>query len=636
MTKLKRFYNLFSFQKRVFIIILSFILAFGVIFIRLGYLQLVAGRDMQVLASSQWLRDLPLSAKRGDILDRNGVMLATTETTYDIYVRARMVDKPSELARLLSDKLGVDFDKTYTKVTNTQVSETLIKLQVAEDVALSIVDSGLKGIYLSQNVGRVYPYSSLLTQVLGFCSIDNVGQTGLESYYNKYLRGVDGKSLVQTNAQGLELDNSLGYYIPSIAGANLTTTIDVSLQITLEKYLNEALIEHKAKGVTGIILDTTNGDILAMSNLPDFDLNNVPRDDLNSLFSISKNKAVVDVYEPGSTFKIITMAGALNEGLTNVDERFYCGGSCTVDGERIKCWRTIGHGSQTLVEGFKNSCNCVFVQLAMRLGVDKLYEYMELFGAGQKTGVDIASESSGIVMNKNLVKNVDLARIGFGQSVAVTSLQLTNIFGFITSGKSYTPHLINSIYTADSNLYTYTPTCKSTSLKSSTVSTINMMLRNNINTDNQLTFVAGYDVGGKTGTAQKFENGAIAQGKYVSSFIGIYPTSKPKYVVFISVDEPSNGVYYGGMVAKPIGQKVFEEMFKIKNISPDDPSQVTNQPTITMPNVVGLTIAEACANLKALGLEANTDGLSGYVVSQLPLQDTMLYKGEEVLLVASN
>lgn len=636
MTKLKRFYNLFSFQKRVFIIILSFILAFGVIFIRLGYLQLVAGRDMQVLASSQWLRDLPLSAKRGDILDRNGVMLATTETTYDIYVRARMVDKPSELARLLSDKLGVDFDKTYTKVTNTQVSETLIKLQVAEDVALSIVDSGLKGIYLSQNVGRVYPYSSLLTQVLGFCSIDNVGQTGLESYYNKYLKGVDGKSLVQTNAQGLELDNSLGYYIPSIAGANLTTTIDVSLQITLEKYLNEALIEHKAKGVTGIILDTTNGDILAMSNLPDFDLNNVPRDDLNSLFSISKNKAVVDVYEPGSTFKIITMAGALNEGLTSIDERFYCGGSCTVDGERIKCWRTIGHGSQTLVEGFKNSCNCVFVQLAMRLGVDKLYEYMELFGAGQKTGVDIASESSGIVMNKNLVKNVDLARIGFGQSVAVTSLQLTNIFGFITSGKSYTPHLINSIYTADSNLYTYTPTCKSTSLKSSTVSTINMMLRNNINTDSQLTFVAGYDVGGKTGTAQKFENGAIAQGKYVSSFIGIYPTSKPKYVVFISVDEPSNGVYYGGMVAKPIGQKVFEEMFKIKNISPDDPSQVTNQPTITMPNVVGLTIAEACANLKALGLEANTDGLSGYVVSQLPLQDTMLYKGEEVLLVASN
>ncbi len=635
MTKLKRFYNLFSFQKRVFIIILSFVLVFGVIFVRLGYLQLVAGRDMQVLASSQWLRDLPLSAKRGDILDCNGVMLATTETTYDVYVRARMVDNPSALARLLSDKLWLDFDKTYTKVTNTSVSETLIKLQVAEDVALSLVDSGLKGVYLSQNVGRVYPYSSLLTQVLGFCSIDNVGQTGLESYYNKYLKGVDGKSLVQTNAQGLEIDNSLGYYIPSIAGANLTTTIDVSLQITLEKYLNEALIEHKAKGVTGIILDVNNGAILAMSNLPDFDLNNVPRDDLNSLFSISKNKAVVDVYEPGSTFKIITMAGALNEGLTDVEERFYCGGSCTVDGERIKCWRTIGHGSQTLVEGFKNSCNCVFVQLALRLGVDKLYEYMELFGVGQKTGVDIASESSGIVMNKNMVKNVDLARIGFGQSVAVTSLQLTNIFGFITSGKSYTPHLINNIYTSDKNLYTYTPTAKSTSLKPDTVNTINMMLRNNINTDDKLTFVAGYDVGGKTGTAQKFEQGAIAQGKYVSSFIGVYPSAKPRYVVFISVDEPSNGVYYGGMVAKPIGQKVFEEMFNIKNISPDDPSQLNNQPTISMPNIVGQTVAQACANLKALGLDFKMEGLGGYVVSQLPLQDTMLYSGEEVVIYTS-
>ena len=499
MTKLKRFYNLFSFQKRVLVLTLAFMLVFSIIFVRLGYLQLVAGREMQVLASSQWLRDLPLSAKRGDVLDRNGVLLATSETTYDIYVRARSVDNPSELARLLTDKLNLDFDKTYTKVTNKSVSETLIKLQVDENLALSIAKAGFKGVYLSQNVGRVYPYSSLLTQVLGFCSIDNVGQTGLESYYNKYLKGVNGKSLVQTNAQGLEIDNSLEYYIPSIAGANLTTTIDVSLQIILEKYLNQALIEHKAKGVTGIILDATNGDILAMSNLPDFDLNNVPRDDLNALFSISKNKAVVDVYEPGSTFKIITMAGALNEGLTNVDERFYCGGSCTVDGERIKCWRTQGHGSQTLVEGFKNSCNCVFVQLALRLGVDRLYKYMELFGIGAKTGVDIASESSGIVMSKNMVKNVDLARIGFGQSVAVTSLQLTNVFGFITSGQSYTPHLINNIYTDERMLYRYIPSAKSTTLKASTVTTINMMLANNINTEGGFTFVAGYDVGGKTG-----------------------------------------------------------------------------------------------------------------------------------------
>lgn len=636
MTKLKRFYNLFSFQKRVFILILVFITIFIVIFFRLGYLQLVAGKDLQVLASSQWLRDLPLSAKRGDILDRNGVLLATTETTYDIYVRARSVDNPSELARMLSDSLNLDFDKTYTKVTNKSVSETLIKLQVDENTSLQLIDSGLKGIYLSQNVGRVYPYSSLLTQVMGFCSIDNVGQTGLESYYDKYLKGVDGKSLVQTNAQGLEIDNSLSYYIPSIAGANLTTTIDVSLQIILEKYLNEALIEHKAKGVTGIILDATNGDILALSNLPDFDLNNVPRDDLNQLFSISKNKAVVDVYEPGSTFKIITMAAALNEGLTNIDERFYCGGSCSVDGQRIKCWRSIGHGSQTLVEGFKNSCNCVFVNLALRLGVDKLYQYMELFGVGQKTGVDISSESSGIVMNKNLVKNVDLSRIGFGQSVAVTSLQLSSIFGFITSGKSYTPHLINNISTQNKNLYTYTTTSKSTTLKSSTVQTINMMLANNINGDDKYTFVAGYDVGGKTGTAQKFKDGALDIGKYVSSFIGVYPTKSPKYIVFISVDEPSNGVYYGGMVAKPVGQKVFSEMFRIKNINPDDPSQLTNAPTIEMPNIIGQTVSQASANLKILGLNSNVDGVGGFVINQLPIEGTKLYEGEEVLIFTND
>ncbi len=635
MTKLKRFYNFFSFQRRVLIIMLAFILVFSIIFLRLGYLQLVTGKDLQVLAASQWLRDLPLSAKRGDIVDRNGVLLATCETTYDVYVRARSVEKPTELARLLSEKLELDFDKIYAKVTNKTVSESLIKLQVDEELALSLADSGLKGVYLSQNVSRVYPYSSLLTQVLGFCSIDNVGQTGLESYYNKYLKGVDGKSLVQTNAQGLEIDNSLAYYIPSIAGAKLTTTIDVSLQIVLEKYLNEALIEHKATNVTGIILDATNGDILAMSNLPDFDLNNVPRDDLTQLFEISKNKAVVDVYEPGSTFKIITMAGALNEGLTNVNERFYCGGSCSVDGQRIKCWRTIGHGSQTLVEGFKNSCNCVFVQLALRLGVDRLYKYMQMFGIGSKTGVDIASESSGIVMNKKLVKNVDLARIGFGQSVAVTSLQLTSAFGFITSGQYYTPHLIQNMSTLENSIYTYNASPKGSGLKKSTVETINMMLANNINTEGAYSFVPGYDVGGKTGTAQKFKNGVIAQGKYVSSFIGVYPTKSPKYILFISVNEPSNGVYYGGMVAKPIGQKVFAEMFNIKNIPPEDASQLVNQPNIAMPNVVGQTLANACAKLKTLGLNANISGEGEYVVSQLPLDNAMLYQGEEVLIVTN-
>ena len=634
--KLKKFYNLFSFHKRVFAIMLIFITIFSMIFFRLGYLQLIKGKDMQALAASQWLRDLPLSAKRGDIMDRNGVLLATTETTYDIYVRARSVDSPSGLAKLLSESLNLQYDKTYTKVTNKSVSETLIKLQVDEQTALSIAGSGLKGVYLSQNVGRVYPYSSLLTQVMGFCSIDNVGQTGIESYYDKYLKGVDGKSLVQTNAQGLEIDNSLGYYIPSIAGANLTTTIDVSLQIILEKYLHQALTEHKAQGVTGIILDATNGDILAMSNLPDFDLNNVPRDDLDALFTTSKNKSVVDVYEPGSTFKIITMAAALNEGLTNVDERFYCGGSCSVDGQRIKCWRTQGHGSQTLVEGFKNSCNCVFVNLALRLGVDKLYQYMELCGVGQKTGVDISSESSGIVMSKNLVKNVDLARIGFGQSVAVTSLQLSNIFSFITSGKSYTPHLVNSISAGGKLLYNYTPTSKTTQLKSSTVDIINSMLSNNINTDGKYTFVPGYDVGGKTGTAQKFKDGALAIGKYVSSFIGIYPTKSPKYVVFISVDEPSNGVYYGGMVAKPIGQQVFSEMFNVKNISPDDQSQIDNQPDIPMPNLIGKTVAEACAQLKYLELNANIEGLGGYVINQLPNADTKIFAGEEVLIFTND
>ena len=634
MKRFKTFYNIYSIQRRfVATILVIVILAFALL-VRVFYLQIIDGKNLQIKAAEEWLRDLPLSSRRGEIYDCSGVSLASTVTTYDVYVRARNVTEPAQLASAITDILQGDYQMAYAKVTNKSLSEILIKMQVEEDLALSLTE--YSGVYLSQNVARIYPYSSLFTQVLGYCTIDNIGQAGLELYYDKYLKGVDGKSLTQTNAQGKEIENSLSYYIPSVAGANLNTTLDVQMQAILEKELMNAYTEHKALSVSGIILDAQIGGIKAMSCLPGFDLNNVPRDDISKLQEMTKNSTVVDVYEPGSTFKLITLTAALNEGLTRLDEQFYCTGRCTVDGETIKCWKTVGHGSLTLLDAFKNSCNCVFVQLALRLGVDKYYDYLKLFGLGEKTGVDIASESSGILMNKDQVRNVDLARIGFGHAIAVTELQMASVYAKITTGYDVTPHILSSIDSEDEVLYQENYNKKKLDISDETIAIVNQMLSNNINSGGDYTFIPGYDVGGKTGTAQKYdENGQIATGKYISSFIGTYPASNPKYIIIVCVNEPSNGVYYGGVVAKPIGERVLKSIFETKSFAPTDISQIDNQPNIEMPYVVGMSLADACASLKKLGLDILLDKEGEVVIEQLPPEGTLLYLGEIVYLITN-
>ena len=634
MKKFKTFYNIYSLQKRFLATILIILTLFFALSIRVFYLQIISNRHLQILASEEWLRDLPLASRRGEILDCNGVSLATTITTYDVYVRARNVTEPARLASAISESLNIDYETAYTKVTNKSFSEILIKMQVEESLAKALTE--YSGVYLSQNVARVYPYSSLLTQVLGYCTIDNIGQAGIEAYYDKYLKGVDGKSLTQTNAQGKEIENSLSYYIPSVPGANLTTTIDVQMQTILESELMTAYLENKALGVSGIIIDAKTGAIKAMSCLPSFDLNNVPRDDISALQLMTKNSTVVDVYEPGSTFKLVTLAAALNEGLVSEDEHFFCSGRTTVDGETIKCWKSTGHGSLTLSEAFEKSCNCVFVNLALRLGIEKYYDYLNLFGLGEKTGVDIASESSGIVMSEDQVKIVDLARIGFGHAIAVTELQLVNVYAKICSGKDLTPYLVEEIVAEDTTLYKHSSASTKIDLKESTISTVNKLLANNINSEGNMTFVAGYDIGGKTGTAQKYdENGQIASGKYISSFIGTYPASNPEYILIVCVNEPSAGAYYGGVGAKPVGQRIFTRIFETKAISPNDESQLTNQPTIEMPNLIGMTLADASAKLKQLGLDAVIENEGEYVLSQLPMAGTMLYLGEMTYLITN-
>ena len=443
---MQKYFTLFSLKKRILAVLLCISFIFFALVVRLFVLQIVNGSSLQLRATDQWTRDLAIVAPRGSIYDRTGSTLAVSYTTYNVYVRAREVTSPSKTATLLSQTLDLDFSTVYQKVSNRKVSEVLIKMQVDGETAEIIYNYKLDGVYLAENSDRYYPNGNLLTQVLGFISVDNVGQTGVEAYYNDYLKGSDGYSYVQSDLQGKEIGGSLRYYYPASAGSNLTLTIDSKMQLIVEQTLEQIMEEQKAKGVAGMIMNAKTGEILALSNKPSFDLNDVPRDDLEALFDQSRVKLVTDIYEPGSTFKILTVAAALEAGVCSLDDTFYCPGYRIIDGVRIRCWRTIGHGNQTLAEAFSNSCNCCFMDLALRLGVDRFYEYMTKFGLGVKTGIDIAGEGSGMLMAKSLVKNVDLARMGFGHAVALTPIQLLTAVACIINGGTYNqPRILKSV-----------------------------------------------------------------------------------------------------------------------------------------------------------------------------------------------
>ena len=600
--------------------------------VRLFVVQVINGKELQQRATDQWTRDLALTAPRGSFFDATGDTLAVSYTTYDVYVRGRQVKEEQVTAQKLSNLLGLDFDKTLEKVSKKNVSEVLLKMQVEADVAEKIYNENLAGIYLTENVGRYYVYGNLLTQLLGFSSIDNVGQAGLEAYLNDYLTGIDGYSYVQSDLQGKEIGGSMRYYVNGISGSDVHLTVNSKIQILLEQVLLQAYTDQKAKAVTGIVMNAKTSEILAISSKPSFDLNEVPRDDLSILFEQSKMKAVTDTYEPGSTFKILTVAAALEAGVVSLEDRFYCPGFRIVDGQRIKCWKTIGHGSQNLTEAFANSCNCCFMDLALRLGVDRFYHYMQKFGLGKKTGITIQGESGGILMPKSNVKNVDIARMGFGHAVAVTPIQLLTAVAGVTSGTLKTPTVIDNIVDVRGK-NVYSPKVKKERIVSEkTVQIVNYLLQKAENKTAEFSFVEGYNVGGKTGTAQKYsESGGIAQGKYISSFIGTYPADNPDYLMLIMVDEPSAGAYYGSIVAAPYGKQFFSSLFEFYNFPKDDSSVVLEE--VIMPEVIGYSLANACAELKKRGLEYEIDGDGGVVKKQLPPAGTILYKGQTVLLI---
>lgn len=553
-------------KKRLLASILLAVFLFTLIFAKLIHVMLVEGKSLQVKALDQWTRDLPNDAPRGQILDRNGVVLAGTTTRYNLYVRPNSATDKEGLAQCLAEVFGYDKDKVLEKISK-KVSEVTVATKVTKEQMSTLFDMGFDGLYYSEDNFRYYPYGDFMTQVLGFTGADGNGQTGLEAYYDKYLTGINGYILTETDLVGREIQGGKNYYLPSISGLNLTTTLDSRVQEIVEGAVEKAVALYNPKAVACLVMDYTNGEIISLAEYPSFDLNNVPRDDLEKLFSSSKSMLVSSVYEPGSTFKILTAAAALDTGAINTAKRFYCPGFRIVDGKRIRCWKTKGHGSIDFGEGVESSCNCVFMDSALAMGTDKFYTYLKNFGLRAKTGVDMTGETSGIFISQDLVKTVDLARIGFGQAVAVTPIgMMTACSAVVNGGKTVTPHLVKGFADANGNKIddVFVIEEKNTVVSVETSATMRELLSRVVSHGSgKGAGVNGYNIAGKTGTAQKYENGGIAQGKYISSFLGFSLETGAPYGVLMIVDEPKGYVYYGSLVAAPLVGDIFRSVFDL-------------------------------------------------------------------------
>ena len=565
-------------QKRLLSMGLAIAFIFCIIFARLLYVQLVWGSELKYRASDQWNREIPVIASRGLITDANGEILVGNKTTYSVFLRPNAVENAEYTATVLSGLFTIDPNSIIEKINGGKVSEITVARQVSKESVEKLVSYNLSGVYYSRDNTRQYAYNDVLCQVLGFTSNDGSGLSGIEKYYNKILSGTNGEISYTTDIVGVETENSVVVYSEAKAGAEIRLTVDIDIQLAAEDAMRSVYVSSGAKSVSCIVLNPQNFDILAMVNYPSYDLNNVPRDDKDSLNTLSRNSIVCDIYEPGSTFKIVTAAANIEEYLRGNNKAFspsyVFNGSRTrtVDGTKIKCWSDHSngkHSNQTLADALNNSCNPCFTDIALSLGTDNFYNYLNDFGFGNVTGLDFNGEALGMLVPQSLVRDCDLARIGFGQTVAVTGIQLAcAAAATVNGGNYYMPHFLKSVVLSNGNVENFKPVLKYKPISEKASSMLASMLEGVVTEGSgKKAYIDGYKVGGKTGTAQKYEDGHIASGKYISSFVGFFPSDKPQYLALIIVDEPQ-GIYYGSAVAAPVAKEIFEDIIKIKNIKP--------------------------------------------------------------------
>lgn len=546
-----------------------YIMMLGV-FGKLVYIMVVKGEYYSQKALDVQERERRIKAARGKILDRNNNVIASNKTVCTVSVIHRQIRDTDAVIKMLCEELDLEEKEVRKKVEKVSVREK-IKSNVDKEIGDKIRSYDFDGVKVDEDYKRYYPYSSMASKVLGFTGADNQGIVGLEVKYDKYLQGKDGLILTPTDSRGIELDTALEERVEPVPGYNLVTGIDINIQKYCEQIAYNALGAKQANYVSVIVMNPKNGEIMAMVNAPEFDLNNpysLTEEFLNDTSGKSKqdllnnmwrNQCINDTYEPGSTFKIVTATAALSENLVSLDSTFNCPGFVVVDDRRIRCHKTTGHGSQDFVHGTMNSCNPVFVNVGLRVGVKKFYNYMDKLGLLKTTGIDLPGEAGTIIHKQKNVGNVELATMSFGQSFQITPVQfLTAASAIVNGGNLVTPHFGVEIRNENNETVKKLKYNEKKNVISKDVSEKMKYILEKVvaeGTGNKAQ-VEGYRIGGKTATSQKLPRSAR---KYIASFMAFAPANDPQVIAMIIVDEPQ-GVYYGGTVVGPLMKQLYENI----------------------------------------------------------------------------
>ena len=626
---------------RIKLVLLGIFLIFIVIILKVFYIEVIDYKKLNKYASNLWSRNLPIKADRGIIYDRNGEILADNATTTSLVVIPNQIKDKKETTKKLSEILNVSYEDMYKHINKKTSIERVHPegRRLSYEIADKIKNLKLDGVYLVKESKRVYPFDSYMSHTLGFVGIDNQGLSGIELTYNDYLTGEDGAIKYFSDAKGNKLKLNEIYEQPQ-NGMNITLTINNEIQTSLERELSNAVTKYSPDRAVGLVMDPNTGEILAISARPNFSQENYKN---YSIEEINRNLPVWATYEPGSTFKIITLSAALQENKVDLDkDTFTDTGAIKVENATLHCWKHGGHGKETFLEVVENSCNPGFVVLGQRLGKSALFDYIDKFGFGKKTGVDLNGESAGILFDRSKVGPVELATTAFGQGVSVTPIQqVTAVSAAINGGTLYKPYIVKSINEPETNTVVKEnkPEVVRNVISKETSEKVRYALESVVaNGSGRTSYIDGYRVGGKTGTAQKVENGRYMNNNYILSFIGFLPADNPKVVVYIAIDNPKGTVQYGGTTVGPLSKAVLKDCIKALNIPKSEGGkekkyQWPNPKTIKVPDVTGKTVEEAKKELVGLNVIVNGEG--DKVTHQSPEPKTKLDEGKTVRLFTS-
>ena len=624
---------------KIRLIMVAFIVMLLVIVLRVMYIELFQYDKLSSLANDLWSRDLPIEGDRGLIMDRNGVVLADNITTTSLVLIPNQIENKDEVSSDLAKILGVtkeEMDKHVKKVTSIERVHPEGR-RLDYETADKIESLGYDGVYLVRESKRYYPYGDTLSHVLGYVGIDNQGLSGIELIYDKYLQGESGAIKYFSDAKGNKLNLS-ELYLESSSGMNIYLTIDINIQLALERELDNVESTLTPDNSLAVVMDPNTGEILAMSSRPTFDPNNYQK---FSAEVLNRNLPIWMTYEPGSTFKIITMSSAVEEKVIDIfNDTFYDAGSVKISGSRIGCWKSGGHGHQTFLQVLENSCNPGFVKLGQMLGKETLFSYFDLFGFGNKTGIDLNGESTGIMFSLDRVGELELVTSAFGQGISVTPIQqVTAVSSVVNGGTLYEPYVVKSVTepTTDSIIIHNNPVKVRNTISEETSAIMRYALESVVaKGGGRYAYIEGYRIGGKTGTAQKVKDGRYMDNNYIMSFMSVVPANNPQAVLYVAIDNPKKTALLSSYTTAPVARKILLDIIESLDIPKqegaiektmywDDP--VYNE----LPNVVGLTKKEAKSKLYYYTIEYT--GFGDYVIEQSPSAGTSLPLGSTVRLL---